>query len=425
MTTSAAEVACFRSAVLDRWRAEGRKLQGAEAVLHKSLHPDVEIIVGGKSLLLLRAMLRRAGLPSADALLQLLCTGFPLAGQFPESGVFPLSGLRHMKFKTSGGTPKRSDGRCWPRAVGRVTQSWMRSSIASRRRKWRRADCAGRWTVMPSQSLDGGSQAGALRLCRVSRPGRSTTALSQRSTPPSACMKVSIQPTSTTLRPIVGRALTRWSRGSQHRSPSSPFANLQRHSDLAGASLVGRLWDIANAYRHLPLWASQHELAVVAVWNPATHGVDLFQQLCMPFGTSASVVSRNWVAFGFNLLLTQLFRVGSTNFDDDFTVGEASCLAESASKVADGMFDSLGWPLKPLPGFAEEPAPLGAVLDLREAICGEIIAKNRPERVAELVTDITEFTESPGSLVDEAPQASRAHLVSHDLCASAVAQPVH
>ena len=183
--------------------------------------------------------------------------------------------------------------------------------------------------------------------------------------------------------------------GSQHRSPSSPSANFQRHSDLAGASLVGRLWDIANAYRHLPLWASQHELAVVAVWNPATHGVDLFQQLCMPFGTSASVVSRNWVAFGFNLLLTQLFRVDSTNFDDDFTVGEASCLAESASKVADGMFDSLGWPLKPLPGFAEEPAPLGAVLDLREAICGEIIAKNRPERVAELVTDITEFTESP------------------------------
>ena len=29
--------------------------------------------------------------------------------------------------------------------------------------------------------------------------------------------------------------------GSQHRSPSSPFANLQRHSDTAGASLVGRL----------------------------------------------------------------------------------------------------------------------------------------------------------------------------------------
>ena len=65
-TTSAAEVACFRSSVLEHWRAEGRKLQGAEAVLHSSLHPDVDSAVGGKSLLLLRAMLRRAGLPSAD-----------------------------------------------------------------------------------------------------------------------------------------------------------------------------------------------------------------------------------------------------------------------------------------------------------------------------------------------------------------------
>ena len=58
------------------------------------------------------------------------------------------------------------------------------------------------------------------------------------------------------------------------------------------------------------------------------------------------------------------------------------------------MFDLLGWPLKPLPGFAEEPAPLGAVPDLRGAACGEIIVKNRPERVAELVKDIIEFTES-------------------------------
>ena len=46
-----------------------------------------------------------------------------------------LSGLRHMKLKTSAGPPKRSDGRCWPRALGRMTQSWMRSSKASRRRK--------------------------------------------------------------------------------------------------------------------------------------------------------------------------------------------------------------------------------------------------------------------------------------------------
>ena len=115
----------------------------------------------------------------------------------------------------------------------------------------------------------------------------------------------------------------------------------------------------------------------------------------MPFGASASVLAFNWIAFGFNMILTELFRVGSTNFYDDFTVVEASCLAESASKVVDGTFDLLGWPLKPSPGSAEEPAPQGAELDLRGAACGEIIVKNRPERVAELVKDIAEFTESP------------------------------
>ena len=82
MTTSTAGVACFRNAVLQHWRVEGRKLQGAEAVLHNSFHPDVEIIVGGKSLLLLRAMLRRVGLPSVDALLQPL--GFPACRPDPR-----------------------------------------------------------------------------------------------------------------------------------------------------------------------------------------------------------------------------------------------------------------------------------------------------------------------------------------------------
>ena len=163
--------------------------------------------------------------------------------------------------------------------------------------------------MRPSQSLDGGSQAGALRLCRVPRRGRSTTTLSQRSTPPSARVKVSIQPTSTTLRPIVGRTLTRQSRGPSTGAHHRPF-NLQRHFGPRG----GRLWDIANAYRHLPVWTSQHELVVVAVCNPATHGVDLFQQLFMLFGASSSVLAFNWVAFGLNLLLTELFRVGCNQF---------------------------------------------------------------------------------------------------------------
>ena len=84
------------------------------------------------------------------------------------------------------------------------------------------------------------------------------------------------------------------------------------------------------------------------------------------------------------------------------------------------MFDLLWWPLKPLPGFAEEP--LGAVLD-RGAACGEIIVKNRPERVAELVKDITEFTESLEVSLTRLLKL-RCASCSHDLCASAVSQPV-
>ena len=76
----------------------------------------------------------------------------------------------------------------------------------------------------------------------------------------------------------------------------------------------------------------------------------------------------------------------------------------------------LGWPLKPLPGFAEEPAPLGAVLDLSGAACGEIIVKNRPERVAELVKDITEFTDSPEVSLTRLLKLRGRILFSRSLC---------
>ena len=88
-TCSAEGLIAFRRTVLAFWRGEALRLRKAEVELHSALHPDVEAIVGGKSLLLFGAMLRRAGFPSADPLVHCLSTGFPLAGDFPETGVLP------------------------------------------------------------------------------------------------------------------------------------------------------------------------------------------------------------------------------------------------------------------------------------------------------------------------------------------------
>ena len=49
------------------------------------------------------------------------------------------------------------------------------------------------------------------------------------------------------------------------RHDASPFRDVQRHSDHVGSKLVGRMYDIASAYKHLAVRPSQAHLAVVAV----------------------------------------------------------------------------------------------------------------------------------------------------------------
>ena len=68
------------------WRGEALRLRKAEVELHSALHPDVEAIVGGKSLLLVGAVLRRAGFPSADLLVHCLSTGPHWLDAFPRPG---------------------------------------------------------------------------------------------------------------------------------------------------------------------------------------------------------------------------------------------------------------------------------------------------------------------------------------------------
>ena len=174
------------------------------------------------------------------------------------------------------------------------------------------------------------------------------------------------------------------------RPSSSPFSGTTRHPELAGAVLGGRMYDVASAYKQLAVRPSQHHLAVVCVYNPATGEKELFQQPALPFGASAAVLWFNWVSHCLNLVFSRLFKLGVTSFYDDFTLLEISTLQSSASQTLEAVLEMLGWPLKELPGWSTEPLPLGARLDLGRASAGEIVVGNRPKRTEELVAAIAE-----------------------------------
>ena len=126
----------------------------------------------------------------------------------------------------------------------------------------------------------------------------------------------------------------------------SVLAGLERHEDVKGDQLVGRMFDLSNAYKNLAVQPSHYCFSVVVVWDPDGRAPAYFVQRSLPFGASAAVLAFNWVATAFHAVLATLFLLGLTNFYDDYVVIERLALADSAQEVFEGVFKILGWALK-------------------------------------------------------------------------------
>ena len=60
------------------------------------------------------------------------------------------------------------------------------------------------------------------------------------------------------------------------------------------------------------------------------------------------------MAAGLARILTDLFRIGATNYYDDFMVFESAPAAAETTAVVDEAFELLGWSMKPLEEFGQD-----------------------------------------------------------------------
>ena len=88
-------------------------------------------------------------------------------------------------------------------------------------------------------------------------------------------------------------------------------------------------------------------------------------------------------------MLASLFQLGVTSFYDDFAVTEEDAILTETVDLVNEFFELLGWDVKELPSFSEQPEPLGAKFDFRRAAFGEIRVGNRPSRVDEMSPSVT------------------------------------
>ena len=179
---------------------------------------------------------------------------------------------------------------------------------------------------------------------------------------------------------------------------ASMIACILRQSETRSLrpELVAKTWDLADAYKQIPLSDQAFSQdAYLVVFCPATNKAEVFQQKVLPFGSVASVTAFLRVAHGIWKLGNKLLKLMWTScFDDFFSITNAT-IAKHTDLVIAAMFDLLGWKLSvdKLVDYNTICKVLGMEFDFRMSGAGLTTVNNTADRVRELCEQLDSILE--------------------------------
>ena len=174
---------------------------------------------------------------------------------------------------------------------------------------------------------------------------------------------------------------------------ASLIACILRVSEELGtnASLSAKTWDLADAYKQIPLsdYAYDND-GFLVVYNPTKRKAEIFQQKVLPFGSVASVTAFLRVAHGIWKVGARLLRLMWTSYFDDFLSVTASEASRHTDLIVSSMFSILGWKLSAdkLIDYHTMCKVLGVEFDMRMSGQGLAAVANTADRVTELCEEI-------------------------------------
>ena len=84
-------------------------------------------------------------------------------------------------------------------------------------------------------------------------------------------------------------------------------------------NLVAKCWDLASAYKQIPLSDSAYESdSYIVIFNPITKKPEVYKQAVLPFGSIASVTAFLRCAMGIWHVGSCLLKFTWTSYFDDF-----------------------------------------------------------------------------------------------------------
>ena len=112
--------------------------------------------------------------------------------------------------------------------------------------------------------------------------------------------------------------------------------------DRSMEEVVGKTYDLKNAYKQYGVRASDRDLLRLAVWKPDEKTVNFLGINALPFGAIGSVSAFLRVSMAVWFLGVRGLHLCWTSFFDDFTLLSKRLASTSAAIAAEGLFSLLG-----------------------------------------------------------------------------------
>jgi hypothetical protein len=386
-----------REATLLAWEARARELQNSEDALHAAMHPEIANIYSGKRFLLLQEMLACIGWEDAQ-LVGDLVSGMPLAGELPATGVFPRERrepLRSIEWLWATAKQTRECIKADARSSDPELEEFIRKETAEEVRRG--------WAAGPYTEEELSRELGPLWVAshRFAVRGAKLRVIDDYSmSHVNATVGVQERIALGDLDTIASNVKA-WA--CAMREPENfayagegpaPRASCGSREDR---KLVGRVVDLAHAFRQIAVRRSHAPLAVFAV-RAKDGSLGWYRQIALPFGATACVWNFNRAARAIHALLTRLLNVCNSNYYDDFVLLELDTLAAHTQSVVDRFMQLIGWAVKRGDkdlDFGSSFCALGVQLDLSAVVSeGALLVANKPGKREDLVKDIGTILEA-------------------------------
>ena len=370
------ELVKARATYLLKWTKRCEELEADERKLHETLAPHLKQVLRGKRLLVFQEMLNDLGYPDKN-LVQDICGGFKLSGWLPKSGVFPATlkrpshnmetakrlakGLNHSICKQVAGTGDDSlEAEVWRQTEEEVEKGWT----------WFDEDCNLDDKLLAKRfGLLQGEKTRLIDDCTIG--GFNGTC--------GAREKLKVQSIDE-MAAYLAWCLT-----------NLPNTSMNK--------VLGKTYDLKNAYKQYGIHPQDREVLRLAVWDPNEQKVKLLGANALPFGAVGSVGAFLRVSTAIWFIGMRGFRLCWTSFFDDFTMLSRAEAARSAALSAESLLKLLGVQFaeegKKAVSWSTSIKTLGVQLDLehmgttRQASIG-----HTESRVEELKSFIDKFLET-------------------------------